>query len=277
MVTVVIPTYKTVPEHYESRSLERIFDVLANYPITFAVPNSLNLDWYKTFCLSKNREAVFERFDDKNFDGIEGYNGLLLSPAFYRRFFDYKYMLICQLDVFLFSDELASWCNRNYDYIGAPWPYSGWIIEVQQKTKDFILHRQPSVVHPFLRFGWKFRSRFLSQSLRVGNGGLSLRKVKKLHDICQTSEDALREWPYNEDLFFSVYAPLRFSHFNVPSWEVAAGFSVDNAPGLFYSDLNGKKPFGCHAWYRDSGPYEGNFKFWQPVIEQVDPAFLSVK
>ena len=30
-------------------------------------------------------------------------------------------MLIYQLDAFVFQDDLAYWCQQNYDYIGAPW------------------------------------------------------------------------------------------------------------------------------------------------------------
>ena len=46
---------------------------------------------------------------------------LMLSPFFYESFLDFKYVLIHQLDVFIFKDELNYWCNQNYDYIGAPW------------------------------------------------------------------------------------------------------------------------------------------------------------
>ena len=47
---------------------------------------------------------------------------MLLTADFYRRFTDYEYILIHQLDVFLFEDKLLEFCDMGYDYIGAPYP-----------------------------------------------------------------------------------------------------------------------------------------------------------
>lgn len=44
----------------------------------------------------------------------------MLEADFYRRFGKYKYMLIYQLDAFVFSDKLLDFCEMGYDYIGAP-------------------------------------------------------------------------------------------------------------------------------------------------------------
>ena len=62
-----------------------------------------------------------ETFDPAYFTSIQGYNRLLLSTEFYQRFLGSAYLLICQLDVFVFRDELAGWVARGYDYVGAPW------------------------------------------------------------------------------------------------------------------------------------------------------------
>jgi hypothetical protein len=44
-----------------------------------------------------------------------------LSEEFYQAFTDFEFMLIYQLDAFVFRDELADWCRSGYEYIGAPW------------------------------------------------------------------------------------------------------------------------------------------------------------
>lgn len=44
----------------------------------------------------------------------------MLSVNFYRSFKEYEFMLIYQLDSYVFRDELLDWCEKDYDYIGAP-------------------------------------------------------------------------------------------------------------------------------------------------------------
>jgi hypothetical protein len=44
----------------------------------------------------------------------------MLSIDFYKRFRDYKFILIYQLDAYVFRDELEYWCEQDYDFIGAP-------------------------------------------------------------------------------------------------------------------------------------------------------------
>lgn len=79
-------------------------------------------------------------FHENYFKSIDGYNKLMLSPSFYKAFSNYEYILIYQLDAWVFKDELQHWCNQKYDYIGAP---------IYQNNK----------------------------LIGIGNGGFSLRKV----------------------------------------------------------------------------------------------------
>jgi hypothetical protein len=71
----------------------------------------------------KNVTIQISYFPEAYFKNISGYNKLLLSPVFYSRFIDYKYICICQFDTFIFRDELSYWCKKSYDYIEAPWLY----------------------------------------------------------------------------------------------------------------------------------------------------------
>ena len=54
----------------------------------------------------------FESFEDEYFKGISGYNRLMMSEVFYRRFIGYEYILIYQLDAYIFKDELKKWCDK---------------------------------------------------------------------------------------------------------------------------------------------------------------------
>ena len=88
-----------------------------------------------------------ERFNEIFFANMSGYNHLMLDTDFYNRFRDYKYILIHQTDAFLFKPDLLYWCNKNYDYIGAPWlnPYK----TKKRKLYELVLTMCPWIYSPF--------------------------------------------------------------------------------------------------------------------------------
>jgi hypothetical protein len=49
------------------------------------------------------------------------YSQLLMSKEFYELFIEYDYIIIYQLDCFVFKDSLENWLYTGFDYIGAPW------------------------------------------------------------------------------------------------------------------------------------------------------------
>ena len=115
-VAVVIPAYKEQFSELELISLEQEQKVLGQYPLIFIAPEGRKLP-----ALPEGSQVL--RFPAAFFEGVAGYNQLMLQPAFYQAFFGYDYMLLYQLDAFVFSDQLAHFCGLGYDYIGAPWPY----------------------------------------------------------------------------------------------------------------------------------------------------------
>ena len=118
LVKIVIPIYKTDLNVYETVSLNQVVDVLKNYTKIIIKPTNLDV---KAILDKYDNQFDVQDFDDDYFTDLVGYNRLMLSPEFYGRFEDSKYILIYQLDAFVFRDELAYWCSLNYDYIGAPW------------------------------------------------------------------------------------------------------------------------------------------------------------
>src|ERR1700748_1673724 len=114
---VIIPFYRDSISAYEAIAVEQCFKVLGGHPIIAIKPNHLTLP--QAVQGYPFRDVV--SFDDNFFKDIEGYNALMLSPDFYREFLAYEFMLIYQLDAFVFEDKLDCWCAQGYDYIGAPW------------------------------------------------------------------------------------------------------------------------------------------------------------
>ncbi len=202
------------------------------------------------------------------FRSVEDYSRLLLSSAFYQRFAAYDYLLIYQLDCLVFDGTLLDWCRAGWDYLGAPWL------------------RDPA--RPERGFS------------RVGNGGLSLRRVgaclRVLDSPRYRSEPVplLRDllgaplpdlpaaaWPkrlrvlraaragardyaaaytLNEDHFWSDRARLFLPGFRIPRPEQALGFSFERAPRYCYARNGNRLPLGCHAWQK------WDEAFWRPLL-----------
>ena len=231
-VAIVIPIYKSTLTHNEEKSLLQCQRILGKHPIIFVAPNSLNLN----FLAKWDIEYSAIRFEDQYFKSPKTYNKLLTNRKFYQAFLNYEFILIYQLDAYVFEDNLLSWCAKGYDYIGAP----------------------------------KLRNHHLTDKLScepiVLNGGLSLRKIKPIIRYITIYNLFFKEWLANEDMMFSfaqkrVYL-LRFL-LKLPHWKEALSFSIEKNPSISYEIL-GKLPFGCHAWER----YNPNF--WKQFIPQSE-------
>jgi hypothetical protein len=218
---VVIPIYKTKVEGLEYKSLLQCKNILHKHKIIFIHPLHLDTSFYE----KEIPLAQFQAFDIEYFNGINGYNKLLLSPFFYKKFLSYKFMLIYQLDAWVFRDNLDEWCNKNYDYIGAPYTLENinFTGETNLKKRDYIL-----------------------------NGGLSLRNIKSCLRVCRIFDLLFREsYNGNEDAFFSgVYARFFFVKYliKLPDFKTAIKFAMEKEPKKMFELNNSKLPFGCHAF-----------------------------
>ena len=111
-VAIVVPLYKENFSESEKISLKHLLNFLKNYDKYFIAPKKIKVSHSKF-------ETI--RFNKKYFLSTKMYSKLLLTQNFYKKFKNYKYILIYQLDALVFSDQLLYWCSKNYDYIGAPW------------------------------------------------------------------------------------------------------------------------------------------------------------
>ena len=100
-------------------------------PIALVAPEGLDLTAYLPPERQEARPIHVVRFDPGFFRSTDTYSRLLLSAGFYQAFASYEFILIHQLDVFVFRDELADWCARGYDYVGAPWIDVDWLAEAR--------------------------------------------------------------------------------------------------------------------------------------------------
>ncbi|SOE23994.1 hypothetical protein SAMN06298216_4363 [Spirosomataceae bacterium TFI 002] len=230
-VVVVVPVYKETLTASETLAINQLKSVLNETPIVIVSPVGL-----------KNKEAVrildpvdIKYFDKKYFQSTRTYNHLLVNQEFYKTFNEFKYMLLYQLDCYIFRDDLEFWCNKEWDYIGAPW----LSIPVSSKT---------NIISKLFR-------RFMLR--KVGNGGLSLRNISSHIAFINSHKLIAKYFRENEDVFFGVIAPMFSSKFKVPNYREAISFAFETEPQLAYKLNNNQLPMACHAW------------------EKHDPAFWS--
>lgn len=260
----MIPIYRDQPQPMEVLSLQRCLAILSKYPLVFVGPAGLDRSWYEEFC-KKKQGVTFEEFDPGYFSSIEGYSELLTSNKFYERFLQFRFILIHQLDAYVFNDSLQHWCSLDFDYIGAPWINALWHDDVCNGIKVKIFRKQSFVQRQLTKLSWLLRGLRASKGLRVGNGGFSLRKVKTFRGLALDARDPGVD--YNEDLYWSMYIPLTDPDFKVADVDTALGFCFDSNPSLCLSLNRGQLPFAAHAWYRDQDVYKGNVDFWKTYIK----------
>jgi len=229
---IVIPIYKTSLDNDDYFSVKKSIEKLKDYDIYWACPTHLDLSYYhENFGINK-----IVRFDNVFFKDVASYSRLLLSCFFYERFIKYDFILICQTDAIILKSELDYWLNKPYDYLGAPWP-SGYSLTI--KTNRIPLENG------------------IKCNAFVGNGGLSLRRIRSCIKLIKEFDDVNSEWVrsgHAEDLFFAFMGTLSFD-FRLPNIVTAARFSHDIDPLLLQNMINYEIPFGVHAWNKYDRPY----------------------
>jgi hypothetical protein len=257
-VAVVIPFYRDAILHYEEISLQQCENVLSGYSKIAIKPHSLVLP----DIIEKYNFSEVISFEDKYFNGVQGYNGLMLSDIFYSKFLKYDYILIYQMDAFVFKDDLIYWCEQGFDYVGAPW---------LRKKNDSILKEilYKALFEIYTRLDIKknnlpSRKQFDN---KVGNGGFSLRKVSKFHELTLSLRPKIslylgrNEHEFHEDAFWSIEVNRRKKLLNIPPYKIGLKFSIENAPFRALKLNNEQLPFGCHAW-------DKHLDFWRPIFRQ---------
>ena len=238
-VSIIIPLYKEKLTDLETASLVQCCKVLSRHDFSLVCPSGLNIEGYADILDSYNINYNTQEFDDRFFESTKTYNLLMLSIDFYRRFAGYDFMLVYQLDAYVFKDELCYWCQQGYDFIGAPW-----------NRFDFLRNKVGL--------------------LEAGvNGGLSLRKISSFLKVLGLGEvgkgkeimSKFIKGGRNEDGFFSVRAKEIDAAFKVAPLNVAMYFSFESKPEKLYKKINNNLPFGCHAWSRY------NPQFWKRFIK----------
>lgn len=242
-LAVLVPLYRAHLDPLELYSLQSSLRVLHARQCIAIAPLGLDISLYQSLF----PQLHWRFYPAEYFASIQGYNRLLLDPAFYRGFPDHEFMLILQTDALVLRDELDVWCARPFDYVGAPWP-DGLDLRINAGKLGGELGKVIRV--------------------NVGNGGLSLRRSRKCAALLDEFRGELLEYfllsGSSEDLFFAFMGALS-EDFIIPNEFTAARFSLELKPS-YYTAVQGCLPMGTHAWWKHEPA------FWRAQLPDA-PAF----
>lgn len=265
---VVVPVYCDVMTDWECFAFLNNVDRLQKYPFALAVPQSLDCKNY--LALAPSIRIV--RFPDACFQSADSYSRLCLSDFFYEEFSDYQYLLICQLDAYVFSGDIQHWMSLDLDYIG------GAVSKSDLKSGQFIrwtasqnggLSLRKVVSHRrVLRsnkqincsgLSYELHRDFLGTTAAV-DSSMSFRAQIALHAFvarCRAGFKDLNSAQFiagfepgrtlAEDQFWSRFAPRFDEEFRVASLAYAQVFSVQFSLELTLPFFYQAPPFGCHG------------------------------
>lgn len=252
-VRILVPVYRPTLTGQECASLEQTLRVLGRYPTEVLCPEGMDVSFFEErFPGLTLRPVSDEWLGTKN--GIAGYNRMMMSRSFYELFSDAEYILICHTDAWIFGDELETWCRKGYDCVAAPWI------------------RRPIYELPLVKHYMEWRSRSAERQDRptrqilygrIGNGGLSLRRVEAFREACDRYAAVIDRYLsephhlFNEDVFWAT-VPQEFRY---PSADEALRFAFDTHPAYCYRRCGKRLPFGCHSWTKPR-----MYRFWRHII-----------
>jgi hypothetical protein len=244
-----VPVYRDWMTPLETVCLLRLRHFFRDDVVLIA-PEGLRLDAYQSLW----PELRCERFAPAYFGSVLSYNKLMLEPQLYARFSSHEWLLIHQLDAFLFHGDLQPFCEMTFDYFGAPW-------------------LPAQLVHPFIHKGYFLK--LLGTRVSVGNGGLSLRRLGATLELLTTSGAKPQHWAANEDGFFAYWG-VKSRKFKSCPFDIAARFAFEAQPETLYAMNGNTLPLGCHGLPKYSQKFYAELML--PLLaemEGVEPHFIE--
>lgn len=205
---VVIPVYKQEPNFFEKESLKQVVKVLGDkYELVLVCPITFDVNKYNSIA---DYEFSVLHCNNDFFKSQRSYSDLCEEWRFYDALSEYEYMVIYQLDAWIFEDRLDYFIEKNYDYIGAP-----HLVGVGSRPEG-----------------------------ENGNGGFCLRRIKPFIDVCKKTD--FSQYKMLEDCVFTGTS-LK-SNFNLAPLKLCREFSFQEYPEMQFAKNGNKLPMGCHAF-----------------------------
>lgn len=213
---IIIPEYKEKLCDSEELSLLRALHVFQKRDIKIVIPNNIKTNYYDRLKMAFDFEYV--KVNPKWLSSLNEYNQMCMYPDFYLLFEKYDYILIYQTtDCWVFEDNIDYFMNLDFDWYGAAWPNYG----------D-----------------------------KVGNGGFSLRKTKKMLELTKKYESDKKT--EHEDTWFCLTHGNEIKSCDL---KTAVNFSIElHSPK--YNKLIDTHPMGVHGNFNRHSWGKPNDNIW---------------
>jgi hypothetical protein len=232
-----------------------------------------HLDAYDKFllvpCGTKPVMPGFRRIvlNRNHFGSSIRHNRMLYLPSFWRNFTDYEYVLMYHLDSLVFSDQLIEWCEKGYDFIGAPFircSDSPWVVNERVGNGGFALYRVAAILRVLWNRYHQQPHKFFEDHLwkLIGLQSKALRPFRatvprwlrgSLTDPLRMKLkrlDRVESTDLGNDGFWADEASQYLPQFNIAPVDEGLRFAFEVAPRLCFERNGCRMPFGCHAWTR---------------------------
>lgn len=272
---VTIPVYKDHPNEVEIASFKQCLTVLSKHDVVLFTHNQVNLSEYQRISEELGKPVKVEYFSKEYFTSVASYNKLCFQCAFYKRFVQYEYMLIYQLDAWVFNDKLEEWCAKGYDYVGAlifqapnndgeDYKLLGvgqggfslrrvsWFVNRLSGIRQFCPVLSPKSIfkhsshmrHANMRNmeHWNPVRFYIKETILV---------LLRLLGVANNMFFFARRPNISEDLVFGAYSEdALLCKPKLPNYLEAAKFSFEMQPEKLFHKIGETLPFGCHGFER---------------------------
>jgi hypothetical protein len=222
----------------ELKNLQNLLCLNAGkYDIVFTLP----LRCKETKIVQDFKQITFHFVNNKLLSSNKSYNRFLISKDYYNKFKDYEYLLLYQLDTWVFSLELDSILLKEFDFVGAP------IFSEDRHLPIKIINGcnggvSIRKVRTFLSILDKnFFFSLYDLYSHIGFGNKVNQPFKRLFKIIFSSLIFFTKpnglWPLhiNEDLFWTVIIPHKFKDFKISDIKTSIEFCFDQEPKYLYN------------------------------------------
>lgn len=264
---IVIPIYKREIDKFEIVSLNRCCEIFNNEEICLLTYSQLDLSLYECVLKSYKIKFYVKLLNKPFFIGIEGYNTLCLNRILYSSFQEYEWMLIYQLDAYVFRNDLDKFCNTEYMYWGAPtFKDTNFLIPQHVLNGGLSLRNISYSLSVFdgLSYYWRFCKIHLKKDEKWKKKSFLKIPWLLFQAFCLKNEVPVifktrGIWALTYEDY--VWCAIAQSDKRLPPFSEAAKFSFENCCNELYRYNNNQLPLGCHAWYKF-----GNYDFWKKYI-----------
>lgn len=269
--SIVIPFHEEFPKNMYLESFINTVNIFRNYDVTVCLPNNVDPSFFIEWSSSNGRKISVINLKEGFLGSLDAYNKMAMSVEFYKLFEQYDYILIVQLDAWVFRDELDKWLSKEVDYIGAPW----FLTEGKNPLAKLLAKRAKSNIRlALIPFGGNggFCLRKINTHIRILNNyekklsirrfsqllffllknarvGLSLLGLKRLYQLITDPRNFRTKYNVYEDVMLSIVIPILNRDFRILDSFESLAFALETRQSEIlaqYSQFS--LPFAVHGW-----------------------------